>query len=449
MAYSADLGVVVKSSAQTPVSSAAWCVLALVLPQSLLAGEPQPLLGISAQDLRSFRADAAVESDYPQEGGVLVNYVYPQGPAREAGLEAGDLIASSGDTLFDTTGDFIDWLRTTKDGGAYQIVIWRREGGAWSKRTVVYRAAWGIREDPVAKGVAWDGPLSARIAESIVYISDNGKPTFWNEVEDFVSVTFNGHASIEGFFDIDGKPTKISIASSNVKILKIVSAEETVAEIEKLERRQASGEGDVVTPTLIDALKRRLKLERRLGDPRYEFLAPGEVKLMVAVGQRKVELPLKVVASPVSPGETADKIIAAIGLPDWKSEIFVRWPDAERVDRFFYGPTASERSIAASHWRYKKHPGLVLSLRDGVLSDISSDCDGIPVTEDDLTPSNDLRRWTAKSGHTLDASFVRFHRGRVTLKNAAGATKDVRLTDLSDNDREYVRRTVREGERDK
>ena len=74
---------------------------------------------------------------------------------------------------------------------------------------------------------------------------------------------------------------------------------------------------------------------------------------------------------------------------------------------------------------------------------ISSDHISIPIDKNDKS-SDGLRRWTIKSGSTIDASFVRLRRGMVTLKETGGNTKDAKVTDLNDGDRDYIRRKVRD-----
>src|SRR5688572_23926747 len=93
-----DDEVVVKHLTRFRVAVATYAVLLLAFVSPSLAGEPQPLMGIKGRDLRGFRAGAIAKSDYPVDGGVLVTFVYPDGPATDAGLETDDIIASSGGT---------------------------------------------------------------------------------------------------------------------------------------------------------------------------------------------------------------------------------------------------------------------------------------------------------------------------------------------------------------
>jgi hypothetical protein len=64
--------------------------------------------------------------------------------------------------------------------------------------------------------------------------------------------------------------------------------------------------------------------------------------------------------------------------------------------------------------------------------------------DDKFTRKNELRTWAIKSGNTTDAIFVRHERGKVTLMNLAGKTIDVKLIDLGDADRKYVREKIKE-----
>jgi hypothetical protein len=53
-----------------------------------------------------------------------------------------------------------------------------------------------------------------------------------------------------------------------------------------------------------------------------------------------------------------------MGLPSAKPSIYVRWPDAEEHDCFFYKPDAGKPFIG-EHWFYRDYPGLVLSISEG------------------------------------------------------------------------------------
>lgn len=64
--------------------------------------------------------------------------------------------------------------------------------------------------------------------------------------------------------------------------------------------------------------------------------------------------------------------------------------------------------------------------------------------KDLFTRKDELRTWTAKSGKTTKAIFVRYGRGKVTPMNLEGKTVDVSLSDLSDDDRDYVRGKIKE-----
>jgi hypothetical protein len=58
---------------------------------------------------------------------------------------------------------------------------------------------------------------------------------------------------------------------------------------------------------------------------------------------------------------------------------------------------------------------------------------------DRFTRKDELRNWTAKSGHKTEAIYVRHIGSRMTLMNLDGKTVEVSLNTLVDVDREYVR----------
>lgn len=68
----------------------------------------------------------------------------------------------------------------------------------------------------------------------------------------------------------------------------------------------------------------------------------------------------------------------------------------------------------------------------------------------DITPYEEMfsrrgerRIWTSNDGqHTTEAIFIRSEQGRVTLMNLEGKTTKVRLSELSDDDRKYVRERI-------
>lgn len=52
--------------------------------------------------------------------------------------------------------------------------------------------------------------------------------------------------------------------------------------------------------------------------------------------------------------------------------------------------------------------------------------------------ADDMRTWTSRSGATVDASFVKKDRGFIELKADTGKRLMIRVTDLSQDDREYI-----------
>jgi SLA1 homology domain 1, SHD1 len=64
--------------------------------------------------------------------------------------------------------------------------------------------------------------------------------------------------------------------------------------------------------------------------------------------------------------------------------------------------------------------------------------------EEMFTRRKEARIWTSKDArHKTEAVFVRYERGKLTLMNLEGKTTEVKLSDLSDADRQYVREKVK------
>lgn len=92
----------------------------------------------------------------------------------------------------------------------------------------------------------------------------------------------------------------------------------------------------------------------------------------------------------------------------------------------------------------------VFAIRNGELATLG--WRAVPIVEPvDIEPHKDLftrkdeiRTWTSANGRKADAVFVRTERGKVVLMNLNGKTAEVKLADLGDDDREYVRQKIKE-----
>lgn len=325
--------------------------------------------------------------------------------------------------------------------------------------TFILIASCGLRTTFSAPREAADGPLTVRAAETIIYIAKN-QPSILNG--GFVQIRYNGERSVEGFFDVQGEAVRYLITANVPTVLQIDTPKSIADEIERLKTKPRENESDAFRRTAMQLLEAKLILIKQVGGLSYTFLKAGDVSIRVEVGKNHVDLPIKVVQISVSPGDESEKVVETFGLPDRKTNVYVRWPESESLDGLFYKPSASESSISADHWKYDKYPGLVLSIRDGTLnaiatySDSGTEADVVAKpeldTDDDpfAEPKNKivakpegLRTWTAKSGHKAEAVYVGYEEGKVILKSAEGKTTKVLLSKLSDADRKYVREQIR------
>ncbi len=82
----------------------------------------QPFLGV---DLEALSPEDAEQFGIPVNGGVLVRDVVPGGPADEAGLERGDVIAAAGDVEVASYGDLLGTLRDYRPGDTIDLTVVR------------------------------------------------------------------------------------------------------------------------------------------------------------------------------------------------------------------------------------------------------------------------------------------------------------------------------------
>ena len=83
----------------------------------------QPWIGVSGEALT---ADIAVSMGLPHPGGVVVQQVYPMGPADRAGLQPGDVIVGVNDRSIGDPGGLRFRLATQKVGGTASLNVVRR-----------------------------------------------------------------------------------------------------------------------------------------------------------------------------------------------------------------------------------------------------------------------------------------------------------------------------------
>jgi hypothetical protein len=329
-----------------------------------------------------------------------------------------------------------------------------------SAQVATVSALCGMQDNILAALTVSDGPLCAHLREPVIYVPRSKPSQVANRTEHLVSATFNGKEAVEGYFDDNGTPVKLSILSSDPTILEVRTSDDTEAEIEKLKATSLNGDNARVAKIKIALLEEQLQIEKKIGGVTFRFLKPGNVSIRVAVGMNKVDLPVRVIKAPIEPGDSSDQVVQTLGLPNQKSQLIVSWPRSETRDGIHYGPSASEQVLKADHWRYDKYPGLVISIVDGSVHAINSYSTTDMLLDlrnkeqrrliDEKTKKEQaavlaereakFRKWTSSNGsHSVEALLASYANGFVTLEKRDGTRVRVELTKLSDSDKAFVK----------
>lgn len=101
-----------------------------------------------------------------------------------------------------------------------------------------------------------------------------------------------------------------------------------------------------------------------LGAGRFAVKGAGRVVLSVTVADARVDVPVQVIALPVSDYTKTEEIIATLGLPDRVTKEYVPWPQNRVIDNVFYGKRDDGKDWRVHHWLYDAYPGLVIALDD-------------------------------------------------------------------------------------
>lgn len=209
-------------------------------------------------------------------------------------------------------------------------------------------------ESPVILKVG-DGELRVRFQFTTLYIPASphegrlGYSSFF-----FVTYQESGGTGykkpIDGYFRVNGKAEKLTVRSSNEKVL--------------------AGHGQLPTAReLLAGKKWPLSRDLNYGDNyglSLDAVGPGTATVVVSLAGRSVSITMNVVELPINGGgihaTTKDEVIKILGLPDKREERYMSWPYSGWVDGIYYSDP-KVRGVSIEHWKYDKYPGLVISFQ--------------------------------------------------------------------------------------
>jgi hypothetical protein len=173
-----------------------------------------------------------------------------------------------------------------------------------------------------------DGELRIRQYWHTVYLLTDGPsrifPSFYQ-----VNYKASGHiqSDVAGYFNVNGKPSKLVYTSRNEKLLKLFDMDN--------------------------------------GQTTFQFLGPGVAELMVSLAGESTSLRINVVALPVQQGMTSAKAIALLGLPAATTTDYISWPESKSIDQVAYRPSAQQGTLEIEHWQFEAYPNVALAFCDG------------------------------------------------------------------------------------
>ena len=312
-------------------------------------------LGFDAKDFSEL-ADQPPYSDLKstKSKGIVAEFVYRDSQAYRSGLRSGDVIASAGKKPIEDKKAFEAWFADAADGQGQPIVVYRHfpnQKKKWQSATIPL----SILKDPkfadatrgaksltrVQPGAAPE-PTGLQIAldERVFYIP-KGRTT----VElSFARITLGRQEPTEGFFRIGDKAERLRLKSDAPRVVRVYGVGDEIRDGYKVTAEYA---------------------------PAFFFAGPGTATITAEVADLAATAKITVVEIPVSISDESQTVIETLGLPDSKEDIFVEWPESEVIDNILYEPRPN-KLIKASHWRYAKYPGAVLSIVDGKLFKIAT-----------------------------------------------------------------------------
>ena len=220
-------------------------------------------------------------------------------------------------------------------------------------------------ESPVTLKVG-DGELRVQFQLTTLYIPGNPHETRLG-YEGFFFVTYQTSGGsvqnkpVEGYFRVNGKAEKLTVRSSDKKVLAG----------NRFRPWEEKPEG-----------KEQLSRDLRYSDDyglNLVAVGPGVASITVTMAGQSVSIPMRVVQLPISglklgrAAHTKDEVIEILGLPDERVERYLAWPDSATVDGIFYSAADHPRyGVSIEHWKYDKYPGAVVAFRGDKIHDVRS-----------------------------------------------------------------------------
>lgn len=106
--------------------------------------------------------------------------------------------------------------------------------------------------------------------------------------------------------------------------------------------------------------------------PSCNYKAKGEVIVRFRIGDRAIDVNLRIIELPFSKGSSVDDLLVNHGFPEDKMKYYISWPCSRRINGYFYTTDASYRDPSPDHWMYSKWPNAVIELTDNKVTGIGT-----------------------------------------------------------------------------
>lgn len=196
-----------------------------------------------------------------------------------------------------------------------------------------------------------DGHLDVEYPHSTLYmltrtdkIPPGAREDFWtgvpkyhgggSEIHVFVTYTVRGEVAYgtEDYFRVGGRAHKLSITSSDERVLKNDLSQGFLRPVE-----------------------------------------PGEVKVTVSLAGVSTSFPVTVVPLDISRDDSAESVITKYGLPDDEEMAIAVWPNSTTLHNLrYYDDLRGNSRTSATHWKFNRFPGAVIATDRRKVIDVSS-----------------------------------------------------------------------------